>query len=95
MYSKNMVNYSMVLDSVPTLAKLYFNETLMNYTQAGVLLGVGLQYKSFENIKEEFDAEMNWILVMFNKTIKKFCCYIQIIYANEIGVNEQNEFNES
>ena len=63
MYSKNMVNYSMVLDLVPTLAKLYFNETLtnlkLNYTQAGVLLGVGLQYKLCESIKEELDAEMN------------------------------------
>ena len=74
---------------------LYFNETLMNYTQAGVLLGVGLQYKSFENMKEEFDAEMNQILEMCNKTIKKFCYYIQTIYANEVDVNEQTEFNES
>ena len=38
---------------------------------------------------------MNQILVMFNKTIKKFCCYIQTIYANEVDVNEQTEFNES
>ena len=53
----------MMLDLVPTLTKLYFIVTLMdlklNYTQAGVLLGVGLQYKLCESIKEELDAEMN------------------------------------
>lgn len=51
-YSKNMVDFHLVLDLVPTIAKLFFNkQTLpkgtvnLSYVQAAILIGLGLQYK--------------------------------------------------
>ena len=82
-YSKNMVNYSMIIDLIPTLAKLFFNNQLfvsLSYIQAGVLLGVGLQNKNFDTIREEFDIETNQILAMFNKMVKKFVSNIRNKY---------------
>ena len=94
-YSKNMVNYSMIIDLIPTLAKLFFNNQLfvsLSYIQAGVLLGVGLQNKNFDTIREEFDIETNQILAMFNKMVKKFVSNIRNIYEKKIEDDEKIEF---
>ena len=93
-YSKNMVNYSMIIDLIPTLAKLFFNNQLfisLSYIQAGVLLGVGLQNKSFDTIREEFDIEANQLLAMFNKMVKKFVANIRSIYEKKIEEDEKIE----
>ena len=52
-YSKNQVNYHLVLDLVPQIARLFFTEQLgrcvnLGYTNQAILVGVGLQMKSFE-----------------------------------------------
>ena len=93
-YSKNMVNYSMIIDLIPTLAKLFFNNQLfisLSYIQAGVLLGVGLQNKSFDTIREEFDIEANQLLAMFNKMVKKFVANIRSIYEKKIEEDDKIE----
>jgi N-acetyltransferase 10 len=48
-YSKNMVDFHLVLDLVPTLAKLFFNKTTLpkgsvnlSYVQSAILIGFGL-----------------------------------------------------
>ena len=90
-----MVNYSMIIDLIPTLAKLFFNNQLfvsLSYIQAGVLLGVGLQNKNFDTIREEFDIETNQILAMFNKMVKKFVSNIRNIYEKKIEDDEKIEF---
>lgn len=87
LYSKNMVNYSIITDLIPSLAKLFFTRKVnlsLSYIQAGVLLGFGLQNKSFDSIKEEFEVEVNQLLAMFNKMIKKFCANIKLIYEKEV-----------
>lgn len=64
----------------------------MSYIQAGVLLGVGLQNKNFDTIREEFDIETNQILAMFNKMVKKFVSNIRNIYEKKIEDDEKIEF---
>ena len=63
----------------------------MSYIQAGVLLGVGLQNKTFDSIKEEFDIEANQLLAMFNKMVKKFVNHIRSIYEKKIEEDEKIE----
>ena len=91
-YAKNLSNNSNIIDLIPTLAKLFFNNKMniaLSYTQAGILLGIGLQYKSFDDIKEEFEVELNQLLAMFNKMLKKFCSHIRGIYEKEIEKEEE------
>lgn len=52
-YTKNQVDYHLVLDLVPTLARLYFSGQLgkrmnLGYINQAILVGVGLQMKSFD-----------------------------------------------
>ena len=93
-YAKNLSNNSNVIDLIPTLAKLFYNKKInieLSYTQAAILLGIGLQYKSFDDIKDELNIQLNQILAMFNKMIKKFCSNIKGIYEKEIEREEEEE----
>jgi N-acetyltransferase 10 len=94
LYSRNMTNYNMIIDLIPIIAHLYFNRKIfvsLSYIQAGVLLGVGLQRKNFDSIAEEFNIEINQLLAMFNKMIKKFVAYIKNIYQKNIEIEEEEQ----
>ena len=94
LYSRNMTNYNMIIDLIPIIAHLYFNKKIfvsLSYIQAGVLLGVGLQRKSFDCIAEEFNIESNQLLAMFNKMVKKFVSYIKNIYQKNIEFEEEEQ----
>ena len=98
LYSRNMTNYNMIIDLIPIIAHLYFNRKIfvsLSYIQAGVLLGVGLQRKNFDNIAEEFNIETNQLLAMFNKMVKKFVAYIKNIYQKDIEMEEEKDYAEN
>ena len=98
LYSRNMTNYNMIIDLIPTIANLYFNKKIyvpLSYIQAGVLLGVGLQRKSFDEIVQEFNIEINQLLAMFNKMVKKFVNYIKNIYQKDIEMEEEKDYAEN
>jgi len=96
MYTKNLVKYQMILDLVPTLSKFFFLKKFENlklsYIQAAILLGLGLQFKSFDSIAEELNIQTNQLLAMFNKMIKKFTNAIKQIY--EFEIEKEDAFNK-
>lgn len=54
-YTKNQVDYHLILDLIPVLSKLYFTATLgkamnLGYINQAILVGIGLQMKSFDEI---------------------------------------------
>ena len=94
LYSRNMTNYNMIIDLIPIIANLYFNKKIfvpLSYIQAGVLLGVGLQRKNFDEIVQEFNIEIKQLLAMFNKMVKKFVTYIKNIYQKDIKMEEEKD----
>ena len=80
------MDYHLILDIVPTIAKLYFSQTLgkhmnLGYINQAILVGLGLQMKSFEEIcKDIKDLEVRNALPLFQKTIIKFTKLIQRCY---------------
>jgi N-acetyltransferase 10 len=82
----------MIMDLVPILAKLFFlrrfSNMTLSYTQAAILLGVGLQYKLIEDIAVELNTKSDQLLAMFNKMIKKFRSQIRMIYEKEIDKSD-------
>jgi N-acetyltransferase 10 len=99
LYTKNLVKYQMIIDIIPYISKFYFQKKFpsvkLAYTQAAILLGFGLQYKSFDKIAEELNLQTNQLLALFNKMIKKFTSAIKGIYENEIEKEEHNIFQQS
>lgn len=54
-YSNNMLDYHVIIDLLPTIAYLYFNRQLrdvkLSGIQSSILLGIGLQRKSVDDIE--------------------------------------------
>jgi len=54
-YANNMLDYHVVLDLLPAVASLYFQGRLgdvkLSAVQASILLGLGLQRKTIEEVE--------------------------------------------
>lgn len=59
-YSRNLIDHHLILDLVPALAQAFFRNRIpvhLSFTQAALLLGVGLQHKTIENMEvRSFEA---------------------------------------
>ena len=52
-YAKNLVDFHLIMDLVPTIARLHFailppGTVVLSYVQAALLVGMGLQYKTID-----------------------------------------------
>lgn len=82
MYAQNLVDYHLVLDLLPEMAKLYFTNKLgedmnISLVQSAILIGMGLQHKSVEDLEKELQLPPNQLLAMFNKIVKKYIALIE------------------
>ncbi|OAD62366.1 N-acetyltransferase 10 [Eufriesea mexicana] len=88
MYSNNMVDYHLIMDLLPSLARLYFlnmmGDTYLSAVQSAILLGLGLQHKTVDKLAEELDLAPTQLLGLFNRTIRKFIQYLNRIAENFI-----------
>lgn len=54
-YARSLVDYHVILDLVPSIAKLYFLgkfQFSISYAQAAILIGLGLQRKQIHELPE-------------------------------------------
>jgi len=92
-YAKNLVDFHLIMDIVPTLAKLYFSKSpilprtavSLSYTQAAILLGLGLQYKSVDDLQTDLNLQTNQLLPLFNKGIRKFTRVFKEVFERDIA----------
>ncbi|OIW18193.1 hypothetical protein TanjilG_31313 [Lupinus angustifolius] len=91
-YVNNLADFHLILDLVPILTHLYFQEKLpvtLSYVQASVLLCIGLQNQNISYIEGqiklgETKLERHQILSLFIKVMKKFYKYLNSIASKEI-----------
>ncbi|KAL2093932.1 hypothetical protein ACEWY4_011244 [Coilia grayii] len=84
MYSQSMVDYHLIMDMIPTIARIFFLKQLgdvsLSAAQCALLLGVGLQHKSVDDLEKEIELPSSQLLGLFNRLIRKvvqFCSSIQ------------------
>lgn len=74
-YADQMVDYHLILDLLPAIATLYFSGRLkvvsLSRVQQAILLAVGLQRKSVEDMGTELGLQGNQILGLFVKICRK------------------------
>lgn len=74
-YSKSLVDFHLVLDLMPAVARSVFLRQLGSVRfaklQMAVLLAVGLQGKTVDAVAREFGAPVPSLLALFNKAIRK------------------------
>lgn len=86
-----MVDFHLVMDLVPTLAKLFFIQTTLpkgavnlSYVQSAILIGIGLQFKKVEDIEADLGLNAAQILPQFNKVMKKFTRVLKSVFESDI-----------
>ncbi|CUA78060.1 hypothetical protein RSOLAG22IIIB_02675 [Rhizoctonia solani] len=91
-YANSLVDYHVVLDLLPTLATLYFGKRLgsemkLNAIQSSIMLSLGLQRKTIEEVETELDIPVNQALALFVKAIRKICTRLQNLHKEALGAN--------
>eukprot|EP01128_Nolandella_sp_AFSM9_P006564 TRINITY_DN3410_c0_g1_i1.p1 TRINITY_DN3410_c0_g1~~TRINITY_DN3410_c0_g1_i1.p1 ORF type:complete len:1037 (+),score=299.15 TRINITY_DN3410_c0_g1_i1:74-3184(+) len=76
-YTKNLLDYHAIVDLLPVLAKLFFTGVYsdalsLSAGQVCILIGVGLQFKSIDEVAKELGIQTGQVLALFSKIIRKF-----------------------
>lgn len=86
-YVNNLIDFLSISYLEPIFATLYFEEKLpvtLSYTQASVLLCMGLQRQELSYVEGAMNLERHQILSLYIKTMKKFHKYLTNIATKEI-----------
>jgi len=76
-YVENILDHHAIMDLTPTLAKIMFvygfsQHVVLSQAQYCILLGIGLQYKQFEDVSKDLNIQVNQVMALYKKAIKKF-----------------------
>ncbi|KAG8728752.1 hypothetical protein FRC12_021522, partial [Ceratobasidium sp. 428] len=91
-YANSLIDYHVILDLLPTLATLYFTRRLgpevkLNAIQSSIMLSLGLQRKTVEEVESELDIPVNQALALFVKAIRKICTRLQSLHKEALGAD--------
>lgn len=88
-YARSMVDYHLILDLIPLLARLYFQgrfgETTIAPLQAVILLSIGLQRKSVEQVQEVMNLPASQTLALFNKVMRKLVNHLKSVLEADVA----------
>ncbi|XP_034241664.1 RNA cytidine acetyltransferase [Thrips palmi] len=75
MYTNQLVDYHLIMDLLPPLARFYFLNHLgdmsLSAVQAAVLLGLGLQHRTVDEVSGDLELASSQVLGLFNRTVRK------------------------
>ncbi|KAK6505469.1 N-acetyltransferase 10 [Arthrobotrys musiformis] len=75
-YANNMLDHHVITDLVPLIASLYFTSKLpqtakLSGVQSAILLAIGLQKKTTDDVEKELNLPNQQVLAMFVKIMRK------------------------
>ncbi|CAG0920051.1 unnamed protein product [Notodromas monacha] len=88
LYAKNLSDFHLILDLLPTIGRLYFTgfmgDLQLSAVQSAILIGMALEFKSVEEVAGELEIEVSQLLGLFNRIIRKAVTYFNSILENSI-----------
>ena len=89
-YANNMLDYHVIIDIVPLIAQLYFSGVLrdvvlLSPVQQAILISIGLQRKSVDDLEKELNLPNQQVLAMFIKIIRKAANYFRSLLSESIS----------
>jgi len=87
-YTRNLVDYHMILDLIPILARFYYLNRLpvdLTVIQMALLAGIGLQHKTIDQLETELRLPQSQLLALFNKLMKKIIDLINSIQEKDLS----------
>ncbi|XP_072031061.1 RNA cytidine acetyltransferase-like [Amphiura filiformis] len=87
LYSRNLADYHLITDLLPTIARFHFlqqTQFSLPVTQKAILLGIGLQHKTVDELQKELDLPASQILGLFNRLVRKAVTELNGILEQEV-----------
>lgn len=89
-YANNMLDHHVILDLVPAIATLHFTHRLrpavtLTGVQAAILLALGLQRKSLDDLELELGLPVRQLLAMFVKIVRKVAGHFRGVVEGAVG----------
>ncbi|KAH0604806.1 uncharacterized protein H6S33_006474 [Morchella sextelata] len=89
-YADNMLDYHVILDMIPLIAQLFFDGRIragvnLSSIQHAILLAIGLQRKTLEDVEKELGLPSAQVLAMFQKIVRKVAMYFRSLLAQSIA----------
>ena len=89
LYSNNMADHHLVTDLLPSLAKLVMTRQLgdlhLSAVQLALLVGLGLQHKTVDDLSTELELPASQLLALFNRSIRKISLILKSILEGGIA----------
>ncbi|KAJ5678447.1 RNA cytidine acetyltransferase [Penicillium maclennaniae] len=90
-YANNLLDYHVILDMVPTISEYYLAGRLGKVSLSGVqqtiLLGIGSQRKSLDDLEKELNLPSSQLLAMFLKIIRKVSTHFRSLIEGAVAVS--------
>lgn len=98
LYARNLVDYHMVKDLMPVLSQMYFMRQLpasthLSHLMEVILVGVGLQNHTIDQLAEELKLPGDQVLSVFNKVVRKIGGVLQEIHNKIEQTNRNKKLN--
>ncbi|KAJ5893311.1 RNA cytidine acetyltransferase [Penicillium taxi] len=95
-YANNLLDHHVILDMVPTLSEYYFANRLggkvsLSGIQQSILLAIGLQHKSIDDLEKELSLPSGQLLAMFLKIIRKVSTHFRGVIEGAVAETMPNE----
>jgi len=91
-YGRNLVEHALVMDIVPTLATLFLSrrmpEVHLSPLQCAILVGVGCQHRTFDQMAGDLGASASQLLALFNKAVHKLSNHCRSLLEREVEEEE-------
>ena len=88
LYSNNMADHHLVTDLLPALAKLVVTKQLgdlhLSAVQLAILVGLGLQHKTVDDLVDELELPSSQLLALFNRSVRKLSGVLRSILETGI-----------
>ncbi|XP_046636526.1 RNA cytidine acetyltransferase-like [Daphnia pulicaria] len=88
-YSRNMADYHLIMDLLPNVSKIYcvgsMGDTHFSAVQLAILIGLGLQYKTADELATELELPTTQLLGLFNRTMRKMSQYLSSVVEQDVA----------
>ena len=89
-YARNMADYHLIVDLLPAVTRLYClgrmgPETHFSAVQLAILIGMGLQYKTADELAKELDLPATQLLGLFNRTVRKMSQFLSSVVERDLS----------
>jgi N-acetyltransferase 10 len=87
-YARSMVDWHVITDLIPTITPMILDghfDRNISFTQAAILVGVGLQRRSIDDLQAELQLDSRQLLANFSKVIIRVVKTLQERSATEAG----------